>query len=58
MNDYNWHSFRRGGAYHASLNGVQDCVIKQQGRWKSDAYIRYVAIDAVRAGTDISNALK
>ena len=57
-NEYNWHSFRRGGAYYASLNGIQDCVIKRQGRWKSEAYIRYVSVDAVRAGTDVSNALK
>ena len=56
--NYNWHSFRRGGAYYASLNGVQDCVIKHQGRWKSEAYIRYVSVDGVRAGNEISNALR
>lgn len=54
---YSFHSFRRGGAYHASERGVQDCVIKAHGRWKSDAYMRYVRVDAVRAGKAIAEAL-
>ena len=55
--NYSFHSFRRGAAYFASSKGVQDCVIKKHGRWKSEAYIRYVAVDAKRAGTEISEAI-
>ena len=54
---YNFHSFRRGGAYLASCRGVADCVIKAHGRWKSSAYLRYVAVDMVRAGREIGAAL-
>lgn len=55
--NYSWHSFRRGAAYLASKNGVADCVIKKHGRWASHAYLRYVAVEAVRAGTEIRAAL-
>ena len=58
VNRYSWHSFRRGGAYHASEKGVQDCAIKQHGRWRSEAYMRYVRVDAVRAGNEVAEALK
>ena len=54
---FSWHSFRRGAAFLASKKGIQDCVIKKHGRWKSDAYLRYVAVSAVRAGTEIRAAL-
>ena len=54
---YNFHSFRRGGAYLASCRGVADCVIKAHGRWKSSAYLRYVAVDMVRAGREIGAVL-
>jgi hypothetical protein len=51
------HSFRRGGAYNASINGIEDAVIKAHGRWKSDAYVLYVRVDSDRAGLEISKAL-
>ena len=54
---YNFHSFRRGGAYLASCRGVADCVIKAHGRWKSSAYLRYVAVDMLRAGQEIGAVL-
>ena len=54
---YSWHSFRRGAAYLASKNGVADCVIKKHGRWASHAYLRYVAVDAIRAGREVREAL-
>ena len=57
VHEYSFHSFRRGGAYHASERGVQDCVIKKHGRWLSDAYMRYVRVDAIRAGREIAAAL-
>ena len=55
--NYSFHSFRRGAAYLASIKGIQDCVIKKHGRWKSEAYIGYVAIDSKRAGSEISIAI-
>ena len=54
---YIFHSLRRGAAYMASENGIQDCVIKKHGRWKSDAYIRYVRVDASRAGMEITKSI-
>lgn len=54
---YSWHSFRRGGAYHAAIAGVQDSEIKKHGRWKSEAYVRYVAVDPERAGREISGKI-
>jgi hypothetical protein len=39
------------------MNGVSDSAIKKHGRWTSSAYIRYVAVDALRAGADVSAAL-
>ena len=54
---YSWHSFRRGGAFRASQRGIQDCVIKKHGRWASHAYLRYVAVDAIRAGREVREAL-
>ena len=57
VNEYSWHSFRRGAAYLASKNGVADCVIKKHGRWASHAYLRYVAVDAIRAGSEVRDAL-
>ena len=57
VHQYSWHSFRRGAAFLASKNGVADCVIKKHGRWESQAYLRYVAVEAVRAGKEIRAAL-
>ena len=55
--NYSWHSFRRVGASRASERGVQDSVIKKHGRWNSEAYQRYVLIDAMRAGKEITISL-
>ena len=38
----NTHSFRRGGATALAAAGVSSDVIRIVGRWKSDAYTRYV----------------
>ena len=54
---YNFHRFRRGGADIASCRGVADCVIKAHGRWKISAYLRYAAVDMVRAGREIGAVL-
>jgi integrase len=54
---YSFHSFRRGGAYNASRNGVEDSSIKKYGRWKSSQYILYVHVDADRAADEVANAI-
>jgi hypothetical protein len=42
---FNGHSLRKGGATDLCLSGVQPDVIRQMGRWKSDAYKLYVNPD-------------
>ena len=54
---YSFHSFRRGGAHLASAMGVNDCVIKAHGRWRSEAYLRYVSVDKRMAGRTVADAL-
>ena len=39
---YAGHSFRRGAATTAQQRGIGDATIKMLGRWKSDAYTRYI----------------
>lgn len=41
---YSGHSFRRGGATHAFSLNISPLLIKAQGDWKSDAYLRYIDI--------------
>ena len=40
--NFTGHSFRRGAATWARLNGLSDEQIQQLGRWKSDAYKLYI----------------
>jgi hypothetical protein len=40
---YSGHSFRRSGATWAFLSGVRSELIKHQGDWKSDCYLRYLS---------------
>lgn len=54
---YSWHSFRKGGAHQASINGVQDSEIKKHGRWLSDAYVRYTQVEPEHAGSVISSKI-
>lgn len=39
---YTAHSFRIGGATHAFTQGLSASQIKQLGRWKSTAYLKYI----------------
>jgi len=36
------HSFRKGGATGLANAGVDDSVVRAHGRWKSNAYHRYI----------------
>lgn len=42
---YSGHSFRSGGATFAFECGVSPILIKAQGDWLSDAYLRYTRVD-------------
>ena len=41
---YSGHSFRRGGATALAKAGVPDSAIQLHGRWKSNAFLRYIAM--------------
>ena len=41
---YNTHSFRIGAATTAAMMGIPSELIKEWGRWKSDAFKRYIRI--------------
>jgi integrase len=41
---YSGHSFRRGAATSARLAGLSDHEIQLLGRWRSDAYKRYIEV--------------
>ena len=41
---FNTHSFRIGAATSAKHAGVSDSHLKALGRWKSDAYLKYVRL--------------
>ena len=51
---YSSHSFRKGGATSMQAHGAPDSLIRQQGRWKSDAmhlYLRHPSLDRIIATT-------
>ena len=41
------HSFRIGAATHAAAKGVSTTLIQSMGRWKSEAFRRYIRIPAL-----------
>lgn len=54
---YSGHSFRRGGAHAAALAGAGDCFIQKHGRWTSDCYTQYTAIEMNQAGNAVTIVL-
>ena len=43
----NLHSFRIGAASWAAMNGFTELQIKHLGRWKSDAFRKYIRIQSI-----------
>ena len=46
---YNGHSFRIGAATYAAEQGFSDTQIRQLGRWKSDAFKKYIRIASMES---------
>ena len=44
VSEYNTHSFRIGAASWAAIKGMSDSQIREMGRWRSDAYRKYIRI--------------
>ena len=44
---YKGHSFRIGAASHAAERGMSDAQIRVLGRWKSNAFLRYIRIPSI-----------
>lgn len=44
---YKGHSFRIGAASHAAERGMSDAQIRVLGRWKSNAFLRYIRIPSL-----------
>ena len=42
------HSLRIGAATHVAAQGYMDNQIKAMGRWKSDAYKKYIRISSFK----------
>ena len=44
---YKGHSFRIGAAYHAAERGMSDAQIRILGRWKSNAFLKYIRVSSL-----------
>lgn len=43
---YKGHSFRIGAASHAATQGLSDSQIRILGRWKSNAFLKYIRVNS------------
>jgi len=50
-NRYKGHSFRIGAATYAAEQGFSDAKIRYMGRWKSDAFKKYIRISSLNSVT-------
>ena len=48
---YSGHSFRIGAATTAAMKGLDDSLIQNLGRWKSNSYLLYVSIPREQLAT-------
>ena len=55
--DVGTHSIRSGGAMALCLAKVDTYIIKLQGRWKSDAFLKYIRKQVKQFSTDLSNKM-
>ena len=55
--DVGTHSIRAGGATTMVLAKVDTYVIKLQGRWKSDAFMKYIRKQVQQFSSDISDKM-
>ena len=44
---YKGHSFRIGAASYAADRGFSDAQIRPLGRWKSNAFLRYIRVSSL-----------
>ena len=44
---YKLHSFRIGAATWAAAKGFSDTQIRQLGRWKSNAFLKYIRVPSL-----------
>ena len=51
-NEYNTHSFRIGKTTDMSNSGFSESQISSLGRWKSDAYKKYIKPSQIHTGID------
>jgi integrase len=51
------HSMRVTFATRLFEAGFSDAIIMAEGRWKSDAYLKYIRLNALRLGYNVTSAI-